>query len=136
MVTMVICVIDPKTHELVVASAGHPSMLVRDSSGQVESVGASNTGIPLGVVDRQQIQETRISIAAGSSCLLYTDGVTDAMNAEMDFYGSARMMEFLATQSGTAGDLMDGLVADIARFTGDHVQQHDDICIVCVQRCE
>jgi sigma-B regulation protein RsbU (phosphoserine phosphatase) len=136
MVTMIIAVIDPQAHELVVASAGHPSMLLRDSSGRVKSIGSGDGGMPLGIVAKQEIQETRISIAAGSSCLFYTDGVTDAMNGAMDLYGSDRTIQFLQTQCGTASELTEGLVADIARFTGDDAQQHDDICIVCVQRCE
>jgi len=134
MVTMIICAIDKQANELVVASAGHPALLLRDNFAQVEAIGSSDAGIPLGVVERQQITETRAAIPTGSSILLHSDGITDAMNKDLEIYGSDRMTQFLETQTGTAGQLIAGLVADVASFTGEDGELHDDMCCVCAHR--
>lgn len=134
MVTMVICMLDPDKNELVVASAGHPAMLLRHSSGKTETIGSRDEGIPLGVVDSQTISETTISLEPGSTCVLYSDGVNEAMNKSKDCFGTPRMIQYLEANSKTAEGITAGLVEEVMTFVGDDSKQHDDMCIVCIQR--
>ncbi|MCL4116573.1 UNVERIFIED_CONTAM: hypothetical protein GTU68_012214 [Idotea baltica] len=133
MVTMVIGMLDPQKHELVIASAGHPAMLLRHRSGKIETIGSRDEGIPLGVVDRQTISETAVQLEPGATCLLYSDGINEAMNDSKDCFTTARMTRYLETHSDTADGLTNGLVASVDKFVGD-AKQHDDMCIVCIQR--
>jgi serine phosphatase RsbU (regulator of sigma subunit) len=61
---------------LTIALAGHPPPLLISSEGKVEQVGESGT--ILGVVDPLRISESEITLAAGETLLLYTDGVIEA----------------------------------------------------------
>ena len=133
MVTMVIGLLDPQSHELTIASAGHPAMLLRHRSGKTEMIGSRDEGIPLGVVDRQTISETTIQLEPGATFMLYSDGVSEAMNNSKDCYGAPRMIQYLESHSDTATGLTDGLIESIDKFVGK-ARQHDDMCVVCVQR--
>jgi serine phosphatase RsbU (regulator of sigma subunit) len=61
---------------LTIALAGHPPPLLIRHGGEVEQVGHSGT--VLGVVDPLRIEESEITLAAGETLLLYTDGVIEA----------------------------------------------------------
>jgi PAS domain S-box-containing protein len=61
---------------LTIALAGHPPPLLISRRGEVEQVGHSGT--VLGVVDPLNISECEITLAPGTTLLLYTDGVTEA----------------------------------------------------------
>ncbi|MDB4614430.1 SpoIIE family protein phosphatase, partial [bacterium] len=135
MVTMVVAVFDPATHQVTIASAGHPPLMLRKADGMVEVLGRRDHGIPLGIVETQEISETTLELASGSSLCLYSDGLTEAMNAERDLFGTARMQQYLEqAEFAMAQELADGLQGHVLEFQGDDVEQHDDICLVCVRR--
>ena len=97
-------------------------------------IGSRDEGIPLGVVDSQTISETTIKLEPGATCLFYSDGVNEAMNASKDCYGTTRMCQYLESHTNTAAGLTDGLVASVNKFIGEDTKQHDDMCIVTIQR--
>jgi sigma-B regulation protein RsbU (phosphoserine phosphatase) len=60
--------------------------------------------------------------------LLYTDGVTEAMNGVEELYGEERLQRLL---DEPAGSFVDGVIADVRRHTGE-VPQSDDITLLAV----
>jgi sigma-B regulation protein RsbU (phosphoserine phosphatase) len=81
--------LDPHTKRLVYINAGHnPPLLVRaDGSCQLLDKG----GIPLGVFDDTQYSEFFVDLGAGDLLVLYTDGVTEAMNTRDEHFGLKRL---------------------------------------------
>ncbi len=132
-VTMVMLVLDPVQHKVTVANAGHYSPLWRGTAGKVEPVCPSLHGLPLGIdIDATYEQET-IDLGPGESLTLFTDGITDAMNAREECYTEDRLRAQLARPDAEASRVRQRLLDDLNRFVGSHPQT-DDICMTYLRR--
>jgi serine phosphatase RsbU (regulator of sigma subunit) len=134
-ITFVVVIVNPATHEVTIANAGHLPPLLRRPDGTVEAIGRKQSGMPLGVAPRQEYGELQLPLEPGMSLTLYTDGITEAMNPLNDIYGRARLESFLAKAPTRAEDLIKSLVADVEDFCGDRAQR-DDMCLVSLRRVE
>ena len=81
----------------------------------------------------QAFVEVSYGLAPGDTFLMYTDGVTEAMSPENELYGRERLVHLLRSGSRPIRDLVEQIVADVARFVGDRPQR-DDICLVGFRR--
>jgi serine phosphatase RsbU (regulator of sigma subunit) len=132
-VTMVLAVLDPRQHTVTLVNAGHLPPLLRRADGTVGPVGVDACELPLGIASTVQFRETTLRIAPGELLLLYSDGVTEAMNASAELYGVPRVAQVLSKHRGTARSLIEELVSSIDGFCGA-VSPRDDMCLVAVQR--
>jgi anti-sigma regulatory factor (Ser/Thr protein kinase) len=71
-------------------------------------------------------------MSPGDGLLLYSDGVTEAHGAEREMFGTPRLVDHVADPA--SGDLIDGLLTQLQRFTGDDWEQEDDITLVTLSR--
>jgi len=131
--TMVVAVLDPKSHHVTLASAGHLPVFLRDASGRVSTVGTELGCLPLGLDPDCEYTSCELDLAAGSTLVFYTDGISEAMDHEQQLYGLDRMEEVLAGPAGGAGELGRRLLADVERHAAGQIRS-DDICLVCVGR--
>jgi sigma-B regulation protein RsbU (phosphoserine phosphatase) len=99
--------------------------LLRRISGGIEKL--TRTGAALGVLEELTLSDASLILAPGDSLVIYTDGVTDALNPQGEEYGTTRLAAALldAAQSD-ARRLLDHLTSDLAAFTQD-VPPFDDI---------
>ncbi len=132
-VTLVSAVLDPVRHEVTLVNAGHLPPLCHRASGEIESVGESVSGLPLGVDSETVYDQCSLSMAPGDSLILYTDGIPDAMNASGEFYGGRRLRTQLERKSEHVAALGQQLLDDVRRFMGKRPQS-DDICLTCFRR--
>jgi anti-sigma regulatory factor (Ser/Thr protein kinase) len=71
----------------------------------------------------------------GDDLLLYSDGLVEAHDPEGEMFGFPRLRKFIMTQSAGSGEeLVDFLLAELARFTGADSEQEDDITLVTLER--
>ncbi len=132
-VTLVITMIDSRLHELTVATAGHPHALIRRAGGLVEEIGCDGTGLPLGVSLDATYRATQVPLQPGDVVVLFSDGVTDAMDQKGQCFGLDRLRINLAeAPTGVAGVGESILAAVRDHFAGR--SQFDDITIVCFGR--
>src|ERR1700761_2397189 len=123
-VTMVYGILDAKTRELTLASAGHLRPLLINHHCAFLDL---DTGLPLGLGPSSYPQRT-ITLDPGTQLLLYTDGITEAMNSTEEEYGPARLIEhFLDPQA-----CVDGLIAEVQRFGGES-ERRDDATAVLIR---
>jgi sigma-B regulation protein RsbU (phosphoserine phosphatase) len=87
-VTMLYGVLDATSREITIASAGHPRPLLVDHHCAFVEM---DSGLPLGL-GISSYPEYTIRLEAGTQLLLYTDGITEAMNANFEEYGPARLI--------------------------------------------
>jgi sigma-B regulation protein RsbU (phosphoserine phosphatase) len=90
-------------------------------------------GLDAGLKFSQSIEEVTIEYQPGDLFIFYTDGLTEAMNAQKAQFGEERLstvVEQLA--SGTASEIMGGVFAEIKSFVGK-TKQHDDMTIVVLK---
>ena len=121
--------IDLITGRLSIVNAGHNPPLIR-RKGEGFSYLKTARGLMLAASKRKGYQQEGIVLCPGDEIFLYTDGITEAMNAQKEFYGEERLLHLL----NTLGDLPVEEVcarvkADVFEFVGD-VPQFDDITML------
>jgi serine phosphatase RsbU (regulator of sigma subunit)/putative methionine-R-sulfoxide reductase with GAF domain len=131
-VTAVYAVLYPDTGKLVYANAGHNPPLWLKHDGKVERL--TRTGMALGVLEGEKVEERTIKLKKGAHLLLYTDGLSEAFSASGDMFGEERIIS--ALQAGTdksAERLLQGVEADLDEFVGDE-EQSDDLTMLLLRR--
>ena len=132
-VTLVMCVLDPATHRVTIVNAGHLPPLLRDNLDQVAALGEDETRLPLGIEEDVEYPELTVELSPGSVVLLYTDGITEAMNHDGDLYGNGRLWQQFAADAGGVSAIGKGVLEDVKRFAGSRPQS-DDMCLTCFGR--
>ncbi|MGM9387122.1 ATP-binding SpoIIE family protein phosphatase [Streptomyces antibioticus] len=124
--TCVYAIHDPNEGRLVYASAGHLPILVRDDQGRVQRADEP-TGPPLGTGGWMHSSGS-IALGPGSTAVLYTDGLVERRNEDLD-EGIAALERALAGATGTPQVVCDRLVRS-AGVTADH---DDDVAVLVLQ---
>jgi len=123
-VTMVYGVLNAETREITLASAGHPRPLLVNHHCTFLDL---DTGLPLGL-GATTYPECTIKLDAGTQLLLYTDGITEAMDHKEEEFGPARLIEhFLDPEA-----CVDSLIAEVQRF-GAKSDRTDDATAVLIR---
>lgn len=135
-ITAFFALLNPQTGELESVNAGHnPSYIFRRNK-KIDEL--KTGGIPLGMMGMPfPYQSTTDTLNHGDCILLYTDGVTEAMNADEEEYEDFRpLKDFLKThKTEVAKEFIDALIADVNDFTKD-TPQSDDITALYLTRKE
>ncbi len=129
-VTLFCGIYDPHTGGFTYANGGHnPPLHVRaDGSSEILPI---TGGIALGVAPEFTFAEDAIELAPGDSAVLYTDGVTEAINAADEEFGMERLHAIFAETPGL--DAREGNIAifeSLGTFTGETPQFDDITCLV------
>ncbi len=134
-VTCILGVVRPETHEVTFASAGHMSPLVCQTDGSVGTpVNTAMNGLPLGIWKEFQYETVSRKIEPGEGFVLYSDGVSEAMNSRGTMYSAERIGQQLAGLSGRhPAEIGRLLMDDLDRHVGDE-EQSDDISVVVFGR--
>jgi serine phosphatase RsbU (regulator of sigma subunit)/CHASE1-domain containing sensor protein/anti-sigma regulatory factor (Ser/Thr protein kinase) len=133
--TFVTCfygVLDPQSGRIVYANAGHDlPYLQRD--GDARELRAR--GMPLGLMSGMFYEEAEAVLTAGDDLLFYSDGLVEAHDPEGEMFGFPRLRELIMVRAaGSGGELVDFLLAELTRFTGEDSEQEDDITLVTLER--
>ncbi len=119
------------TGHLQLASAGHEPPLLLHADGRSELL-ALETGPPLGVDAAATYALYSGVLPAGATLVGYTDGVTEAFDAEHRAYGHQRLGQVLSA-GDTAATVCHRILRDVRGFAGN-VAQSDDITILAIGR--
>ena len=135
-ITYIAMVLDAATDEITICNAGHQPPWLRRCDGKIEVVGAEASGLPLGVMDEQKYDEYTIRLRPGESLVLCTDGFPDALHEPSgDRLGCDEIIHQYKGCRGDAQQVINELVALADRFTAG-TEQFDDMCMVCLKRCD
>ena len=129
-VTCLAALLDSRTGRLQYANAGHDLPYLRHAEG-VSELWA--TGMPLGLMPDMSYEQKEITLRPRESVLFYTDGLVEARDPRREMFGTPRMEGFVGAHPGGA-TLIDSLLAELERFTGEEWEQEDDITLVTLQR--
>jgi len=118
--SMLYGVLDLSACTFTFARAGHTPLLVRRASGAVEVVRPPGLaiGMTAGAAFDRTLEEATVELCPGDSLVLYTDGVSEAMDARRQLYTDARLAEAVAAAPAAAPALLDAVVADVHAHTG------------------
>ena len=131
--TAVCALLTPQTGRLTYANGGHNRPLfIQAASGQVRELTAG--GIILGRFEDVDLEEEQIEFAPGDMLVLYTDGVTEAIDAERQAFGEDRLKAILESNAGARPEeMVSAIAAAVSSFAGAEPQA-DDFAIVAVAR--
>jgi sigma-B regulation protein RsbU (phosphoserine phosphatase) len=134
-ITGTIALFDPDTGTVTIARAGHTPIL-RIRNLQAETF--TPTGVPLGIRSRElfasSLEEITLEYLPGDRFVLYSDGISEAMNEDREEFGDERLLDVLV-------DCPPGLPTDtcarnvlrsVEEFRGE-AEQNDDITMVIVE---
>lgn len=131
-VTAVYVFVDLSAGVMRYAGAGHPPLLLASAgSGGVRLV--AENGLMLGLFPEAEYTCAEIRFRPGDRCLLYTDGLFEAMNSSHEEFGKTRVGKFLEAQSSLpAPRLAASLLDEISRWSGHAAgrRQEDDITLL------
>ena len=135
-VTCFYAVLDPAEGRLRYANAGHNLPYLRHRGGASE---LRATGMPLGLMPGTSYEEREASIGEGEIVLFYSDGLVEAHDPRREMFGFPRLWGLVAAPGADGGadggaELLDSLLIELARFTGEGWEQEDDITLVMLRR--
>ena len=131
-VTVFYGVLDTRTGELAYSNGGHNPPYVVRGGGRVEPL-AGTGGVVLGVFDDLRYRETRVALSPGDWVFLYSDGVTEAMDAEGNLFSDFRLEAVLAAHGRATPEAVTRAVVDEVRRYAARVPQSDDITAMAVR---
>lgn len=112
-------------------SAGHPNPLIIRANGTVKK--ADTRGTLVGALPSVRARTTTVTLAPGESCILYTDGITEAKGGPLGdtLFGEERLMRALA---GCAGMPAEGIVEHVQMLASQWLgkRRHDDMAVVAI----
>ncbi len=129
-VTLVYVLYDPHSGNLTYANGGHCNPLVVHPDGSSTEL-ALTGGVALGVMPDLPYREDRTTLNPGDTLVLYTDGVSEAMNAHGEEFGVERLQQvFVGNPPTSAKMATDAVMKAVSEFSGDTSQSDDVTCLV------
>ncbi len=131
-VTVFYGILNFRTGEIQCTNAGHNPPLILKADGSVQPL-VVTSNIVMGAYDEFQYKPDNSRLEKGDTLLLYTDGVTEAFNAQTREYGFEHLQEQLKTMMTLSPkELCRTLEQDVHRFAAG-VEQSDDITLLAIR---
>ena len=124
-ITMVMGVLDPERQTLTYCNVGHVHPILCLPDGQVQAL--ESGGCFLGVIPTASYEEETIDLVAGSLLFMYSDGVTDLMNEQREFFGIDRLTDLLVSFHDQSATAIRDRVDQSAKQFQQGAEQFDDL---------
>jgi sigma-B regulation protein RsbU (phosphoserine phosphatase) len=112
-------------------NAGHMPPIILKGAAIAET---PHGAVAIGVLPEAVFTEQRIELHRGEVLLVYSDGVTEAVNETGDFFGDQRLLAFLPALAGfSAPQIGEQILAEVDRFVGE-ARAHDDLSLIVLKR--
>ncbi len=136
-ITMTYLVLNAGSGRLLMSRAGHrPALIYRKASGTVEPVAPVGlaVGIDNGEVFERVISDRECHLEPGDAMLLYTDGLTEAINSSGEEYGGERLNQILHRFAAEPAEaIISAICEDVRGFAGSEAQS-DDITLIAIKK--
>jgi phosphoserine phosphatase RsbU/P len=129
-VTLFYAVLDAQRGELSYANGGHNPPLLLRANGTVEEL--PKGGLVVGIVPGATYETRSVPFHPGDQLFLYTDGISEAMNARREQFSSPRLLEVLSQSSGVSPEELVRRVVDAVRHFTAGAAQSDDLTALAV----
>ena len=134
-VTVLYAVYDPETGEFTYASGGHDAPLLVHPDGSSELLPLTG-GIALGIVSDLAYGQNSVVLDHGDTLVLYTDGVTEAMNGEGEQFGIERLRKVFSNRAPKDANEAAHKIFEAVNTFADGAAQSDDITCLTLRRRE
>ena len=127
-ITLTYAIWEPKTRTLHIANAGMPlPILVRQ--GHAKPIRAE--GVPLGLLDHAEYQETAVTLEKGDMLAMFSDGLQEAADPQHEEFGTRRLEKALRENAHRPlGEILETIFAELARFEQGHPRRDDQTLLL------
>jgi len=132
-ITFFTCIVDPKSGKVIYTNAGHNPPVVVRAKGGFETLGGAG-GMILGILPMAQYQEAEVALEPGDVLVLFSDGVTEAVDPEDHDFGEERLAKLVASmRERPATEIVQEVHRAVHAFT-QGAPPADDITVVVARR--
>lgn len=141
-ITMTYAILDLDARSLVYARAGHTPLihLSTGASGRTEArvllPGGMVLGLHLEGIEQKfsdALEEHVLTVSSGDALVFFTDGISEAMNAESDLFGEERLSQLVCDHGSlSSADLRERILREVESFV-DGADQHDDMTMIVLK---
>lgn len=125
-ITFFYAVIDTESMHLEYCNAGHNPPLLHHDNGAIDPLGEG--GPVLGILPGANYSCGSAELRPGDFLVLYTDGISEAVDTNDEEFGEDRLKNLLASQTATASECRDGIVSAVSSFSNGIF--HDDVTVL------
>ena len=131
-ITIFLARFDPQTRILTYVNAGHnPPVIYRKDTREYEWL--TRTAPAIGLAEDFQPGTDSVTLNVGDAVLLYTDGVTEALNVEMEQFGANRLADLVAEYADrNMADILQGVRQSVSQFS-NHMPLEDDVTMIAMK---
>lgn len=131
-VTVLYGVLNRTTREFSYVRAGHELPLLCKTDGELVQPSLGRGQI-LGLLSDPVLPEQTLALASGSTLLLYTDGVIEAIDEHAEMFGEERLQQAVDANCISSAQVLCERILESVTAHSRAVAQHDDITLTCVQ---
>ena len=136
-VSMFYAILDINNNTITYSRAGHnPGILCSQQTGGTNLLLSKGMALGLeeGSIFSSTLNEEKIEIKPGDVFVLYTDGITEAMNEKHDQFGEEKLISLIESNKHlSAKEIINLILKEVKKFT-DNYPQNDDMTIVVLKR--
>jgi sigma-B regulation protein RsbU (phosphoserine phosphatase) len=129
--TLFFGVLDPTSGQMTYINGGHEPLFIVDQSGVKQTLRAA--GPVIGMMRGSKFKVQFAKLDPGDILIGYTDGITEALSPEKEFYTKKRFLKILEQPASTASGLIEQIKTDLVKHVND-APQFDDITMLAVHR--
>lgn len=124
-------ILDVKTNKLIFCNAGHNPPYLINKKRTIREL--KTGGIVLGMMENTFFETESVELKSEDVMVMFTDGITEAMNAAEQEFGESRLKEVIKNNRGKSAELiLQNVSSEVKNFVGD-AHQSDDITMVVVK---
>ncbi|MEK6565748.1 MAG: GAF domain-containing SpoIIE family protein phosphatase [Bacteroidota bacterium] len=130
--TLFFGILDSRNHQLSYSNAGHDHPFLISTDGSFRRL--DRGGMMLGAFEEATFEDESVQIKTGDVIIVYSDGITEAMNVRGEQYGEERLSQLLVSQRNRSPqEMLQSLVQDVQLHAGN-CPQSDDVTILIARR--
>ncbi len=136
--TMIYGVLNTKSKTFTVARAGHNSLILKQGeNGSADCVTPNGIGLGLnsGPIFNKVITEVVLHLCENDSILLYTDGISEAMDTNNEEFGEETLLRLFSNMNNKSAREIGNAILDAVYMHSGNVEQHDDITMIVLKGC-
>ena len=131
-VTVWLGILEIATGKLTAANAGHEYPMVKKAGESFEML-RDRHGLVVGAMDGVRYRDYEIQLEPGAKLFVYTDGVSEAVNKDLEQFGTERILESLrSSEDGAPREILEAVSRAVNEFAGG-APQFDDLTMMCVE---
>jgi len=129
--TMIYCIANLNTGKTIMTQAGHPHPILLKYGQQPEFIGKG--GYPVGIIPEVEFDEYHLQLNPGDRLILYSDGITECTNKEMEQFSETRLIQTIGkAHNMSLKEMIKKTEQDLRAWRGDDEFQ-DDVTLLAIQ---